>query len=258
MERENKVLVSSIVVLLTMSLILSSLWMISVEGKSDSDPKDNLEVDQEFYSLGEDVKIEVRNDGSVMNSPFYHTLHIIDSESGEIVYEPTEVIRPTVPPSDANETLVLKQSEDIPKEAGDYRVKWSTPQHNYSANFNIVESLQLEIISPEDGKMIENRSTVEVRWSGAYAENYEIRLDEDDWLDLGKNESYVFENPSTGEHTVKVRAMGAEGLTIEENVTFTVESENEVGEETPGLGLQISISAVVVAALIYWKKSSKR
>ncbi len=91
-----------------------------------------------------------------------------------------------------------------------------------TARFSISISVQLEIISPEDGSLF-NRSHISVGWDSQDAEYHEVRLKGETWIAVGMNTSKTFRDLTSGEYTVEVKCVGPLGETAEESVDFIVD-----------------------------------
>jgi len=82
--------------------------------------------------------------------------------------------------------------------------------------------LSLEIVSPHDGDIF-NDSTITVEWASENAAHHEVRLNEEDRIDVGQETSYTFEELESGEHTVEVRAVLGT-FSVEESVNIIVDT----------------------------------
>ena len=82
----------------------------------------------------------------------------------------------------------------------------------------------VSIISPSDGETITS-SNVTVNWTGSDdgsgIDHYEIRMDEDPYVNVGTNVTYEFTDLSPGNHTVSVMAVDVAGNSNTATVTFT-------------------------------------
>ncbi|MFW6047922.1 MAG: S8 family serine peptidase [Candidatus Natronoplasma sp.] len=99
----------------------------------------------------------------------------------------------------------------------------------------------LEIKEPEEGELFDV-DEVTVEWEGhdevSGIDYYEVRID-DDWIDVGMDTEYTFEDMPGGEHTVEVRATDMAGHNTVEQVTFTVISTYELSIDIEGEGTVI-------------------
>ena len=84
----------------------------------------------------------------------------------------------------------------------------------------------LVIINPKFDSYI-NISTVKIEWTGADVgmglDYFEIKLDNGNWIDIGKNTSYIYSSLTEGEHTVYLKAMDTMGNTNETTVKFKID-----------------------------------
>ncbi|MFW5907855.1 MAG: InlB B-repeat-containing protein [Candidatus Natronoplasma sp.] len=111
--------------------------------------------------------------------------------------------------------------------------------HSITAEFTELETW-VEIESPEEAG-IYNVSEIELEWDSEDADHHEVRLNDGDWIDVGTDKSFRFEDVDDGEHTIEVRAVHMEYSVVDEvNMTVdTVEPELEMiypedGEEITG------------------------
>jgi len=88
--------------------------------------------------------------------------------------------------------------------------------------YNAPVGPDVEINSPEYGDVI-RRSEVTVEWISERSENHEVRLNQEEWIDVGMNTSYTFEDVEDWDnHKVEVRATDFLGDNSTESVTFSV------------------------------------
>ncbi len=82
------------------------------------------------------------------------------------------------------------------------------------------------ITSPDEGQIF-NVSDITVQWIGSDDEtgisHYEIRLNDEDWMNVGNDTEYILEGVADGEHTVYVRAFDFANNTDTDDVNFTVD-----------------------------------
>ncbi len=82
------------------------------------------------------------------------------------------------------------------------------------------------ITSPDEGQIF-NVSDITVQWVGSDHEtgisHYEIRLNDEDWMNVGNDTEYILEGLADGVHTVYVRAFDFANNTYTDEVTFTVD-----------------------------------
>jgi len=98
--------------------------------------------EKDSYEPGEQIIIEVKNDGSAGGYPILAALgiHIVRVETEEVVYQPDiEYTVPAVPDYGRTELLVWNQTdpegEQVPE--GDYTVKAESDRFNYTTEFTI-------------------------------------------------------------------------------------------------------------------------
>ncbi|MEF8873948.1 MAG: S8 family serine peptidase [Candidatus Thermoplasmatota archaeon] len=86
----------------------------------------------------------------------------------------------------------------------------------------------LSISTPESNQ-IYDKDTITVRWSGndetTGVSYYQVKMGEEDWIDVGKETKYEFSSVEDGEPTVTVRAIDEAGNSNEDNVQFIVDTE---------------------------------
>ncbi len=84
----------------------------------------------------------------------------------------------------------------------------------------------IEITSPDHGETIET-ATVTIDWGsqqGTYPiDHHKIRLNEGDWLNVGSDTQYTFEDLEDGTYTVAVRVVDEEGLSGEDSIYFSID-----------------------------------
>ncbi len=89
-----------------------------------------------------------------------------------------------------------------------------------------VPTPHVRIESPEEDTEF-SYSEVTVTWTSierfTTSLQYEVRLNEKEWIDVGKGTEYTFTKLEVGTHTVEVRVEGLEGKTDIDSVDFTVD-----------------------------------
>jgi hypothetical protein len=104
-------------------------------------------------------------------------------------------------------------------------------------------------------------STITVNWTGFDATSgingYEARLDSSLWVKVKTNTTQTFTNLTDGQHTVYIKATDKAGLSNQESVSFTV---NTNPSKATSLEAAIAIVAVILVAgvLVYLVKIRKR
>jgi len=101
-----------------------------------------ISSEKDSYEPGEQIIIEVKNDGSASSHPILAALgiQIVNVENEEVVHQPDiEYTVPAVPPYGRTELLVWNQTdfegEQVPE--GDYVVKAEFDRFNYTTEFTI-------------------------------------------------------------------------------------------------------------------------
>ncbi len=120
---------------------------------------------------------------------------------------------------------------------------WNTPYeidgNNNSDHFPLVkrdpvDDFTIQIINPTEDEMVFS-SEVTARWSskGASGEvNYQIRLNSEDWKEVGEDEKFTFEDLEDGEHFIEVKGEDDVGSQTN-NISFTVETGVHVNITNP-------------------------
>ncbi len=108
----------------------------------------------------------------------------------------------------------------------------------------------LEIKHPEDGDIFSD-DQVTVDWQGeddkSGISHYEIRLNEEEWIDVEENESYEFEEIADGEHLLEVKAVDNLGNERIESVSFTIDTTPpEIMVNDPVDGTAVSEDEITV------------
>ncbi|MEF8873098.1 MAG: NosD domain-containing protein [Candidatus Thermoplasmatota archaeon] len=89
---------------------------------------------------------------------------------------------------------------------------------------------EVGITTPEEDE-VRHTSDVDIRWDGSDEiggiDHYEVRLEGDDWIDVGGSESYVFSDLQDGEYTAEVRAWDNAGNARTESVSFLIDLPEE-------------------------------
>jgi len=120
----------------------------------------------------------------------------------------------------------------------------------------------LWITSPSVGYKVES-SKLTVTWIGSDADSgidhYELKLDEEAWINVGNNTSYNFTELDDGSHTVYVKAVDKAGNSVEDSVSFTVDTTISPPMWTVVIALvPASIVSVAVVYFLIRKKPPKR
>ncbi len=122
----------------------------------------------------------------------------------------------------------------------------------------------VEITSPPHGEIFRS-NVIMAEWSG-YDEtsgisHYEIRINEDDWIEVGSSTHHLLMDLPEGEHTLRVRAWDNASHASTDSVTFNIASMEEDDDDV-GLLLMIFVAVatfIIFTALVFllWK-SRKR
>ncbi|MFP3872426.1 MAG: S8 family serine peptidase [Candidatus Aenigmatarchaeota archaeon] len=108
----------------------------------------------------------------------------------------------------------------------------------------------IEITGPAEGEVFDTGS-VTVQWEGSDetvgVDHYEVRIEGNDWIDVGNDTEYTFEGIEDGEHTVEVKAVDEAGNSDTKGLTFMVDTTPPSVEITsPDEGELFSEDAVTV------------
>ncbi len=82
--------------------------------------------------------------------------------------------------------------------------------------------------TPEEGEII-TKDSVNISWLGfdwySGIDHYEVRLDEEEWIDTGTTKEYTFSDLTDSSHTITVKAFDLAGNTNSSSITFIVDTE---------------------------------
>lgn len=117
-------------------------------------------------------------------------------------------------------------------------------------------------ISVVNGSAISS-STLNISWSGSDAisgiDHYEIKIDDDVWLDVGGQTNYTFPYLRDGSHTILIRAIDKAKNSIETTITLIVNTSLLWG---PGwvddAAFFVGLSGVMVVSVYYFFKRGKK
>ncbi len=91
-------------------------------------------------------------------------------------------------------------------------------------------SPDVRIMTPTEDEVI-HTSDIEIRWESsdeiAGMDRYEVRLEGDEWIDVGGSGSHVFTGLQDGEYTAEVRAWDNAGNARTESVSFIIDLPEE-------------------------------
>ncbi|GEM_PF-6103101 len=113
----------------------------------------------------------------------------------------------------------------------DVEVRATDNVGNYAidmVNFTIdTVSPEVDITAPEEDEIF-TVSNVTLEWTGSDEttgiDHYEVKIDGDDWIDVGNDTDYTFIDIDDGDRTVEVRAWDKAGNTQTDVVNFTVDT----------------------------------
>ncbi|MEF8873963.1 MAG: Ig-like domain-containing protein, partial [Candidatus Thermoplasmatota archaeon] len=139
---------------------------------------------------------------------------------------------------------------------GEHLVKvraWDNAGNNNTdtVNFTVdVTSPELNIIAPQQNEIF-SESNITVEWEGSDSTTgidfYEVRIDGENWIDLGTDTEHTFTGLQDGEHTVEVRAWDEVGNQEIMSVDFTVDTTPpEVEIISPGDGETLNETEVTI------------
>ncbi len=115
---------------------------------------------------------------------------------------------------------------------------------------------ELEILSPEPGERF-TESDVMIEWEASDEVSgilyIELRIDDGDWIYMEDETSYRFEDLDEGEYNLHVKAVDRAGNEAEEEVSFTVEFEEDppsLAERTFGSYWILLIIPLIIISLL--------
>jgi hypothetical protein len=109
----------------------------------------------------------------------------------------------------------------------------------------------INITSPVDGTVF-NTTSVTIRWNGrdnnSGINHYEIRIDDGNWFDVGKDNHTTFMDLSNGVHSIDVRAFDNAGNSQKSSVSFSVNTTKLVlNILSPSDGVIITSSSITIS-----------
>ncbi|MFP4608333.1 MAG: Ig-like domain-containing protein, partial [Candidatus Aenigmatarchaeota archaeon] len=139
---------------------------------------------------------------------------------------------------------------------GEHLVKvraWDNAGNNNTGTVNFTvdtTSPELNIIAPQQNEIF-SESNVTMEWEGNDSTTgvglYEIRIDSDDWINMGTDTEYTFTGLQDGEHTVELRASDEVGNHETMSVDFTVDTTPpEIEIISPGDGETLNETEVTI------------
>ncbi len=114
----------------------------------------------------------------------------------------------------------------------------------------------IELINPKNNTQI-SQNMIIVNWTASDnfgIDHFEIRLNNEEWINVGNQTSYVFENVPDGEYTIYLRAYDTAGNVNEIAIKVIVKTQ-KINYIYPLLAILIAI--IIVSAIILYKKRKK-
>lgn len=212
----------------------------------------------EVFSHGANYTVTTYSDSTFWDLVYYQTLNQLDfTVAGPPETPGTANI--TIPkqlaPEGYNITVYL-DGESYPfaltNNSASYFVflTYTHSQHQITIRFADLAPPSLSITSPSADSKV-NSSSVTVSWTGSDSasgiEQYEVRLDENSWIDVETNVSYIFTGIDDGNHTIRVKAVDRAGNPIEVQVSFTVKT----AVSTPAFWMEWSFWTILCVAIVF-------
>jgi hypothetical protein len=166
------------------------------------------------------------------NQIFWHNITSFDDGSKEQAWTPNVTVRVQV------------------------RVLWSTSlaggiySSNKTVSFTVdVTPPSLTILSPFPGSTVRT-FMLSASWHGsdeiAGIDHYEIRIDNDPWINTGSNTTYTFKNVPDENHTISVKAIDKVSLSERKTVSFIINTTPRDGSEWTNLIIVIGLITAVM------------
>ena len=116
----------------------------------------------------------------------------------------------------------------------------------------------ISVVSPFNASVVKS-STLTVTWAGhdttSGVVDYEIRLDNDSWVDVRANTTRKFENLTSGNHTVSIKAIDNAGLSSQGTVSFEVDLSNSSAPiNLQDIAFIATLAIVLAVTIIYFRK----
>ncbi|MEF8874246.1 MAG: hypothetical protein V5A88_06190 [Candidatus Thermoplasmatota archaeon] len=104
----------------------------------------------------------------------------------------------------------------------------------------------MEITSPDEGEVFDIPE-VTVQWVSQEVSYHEVKLNDGDWINVGPDTSYTFENLAEGEYTAYAKGVYDEEINATDNVSFEVDIDMpEVNIYAPEEGEIFGVDEVTV------------
>ncbi len=131
---------------------------------------------------------------------------------------------------------------------------WDAAGHNTTKGVNFIVDTTppvVTITTPPHGEIFHS-NVIMVEWYGedetSGISHYDIRINEEDWIEVGASTYHLFMDLSEGEHTVFVRGWDNASHTSTDSITFRIES---VDEDDDDVGLHLIIFVVAATLIIF-------
>jgi len=116
----------------------------------------------------------------------------------------------------------------------------------------------ISVVSPFNASVVKS-STLTVTWEGhdttSGVIDYEIKLDNDSWVDVRANTTRKFENLTSGNHTVSIKAIDNAGLSSQGTASFEVDlSTSSAPINLQGIAFLATLAIVLAVTIIYFSK----
>jgi len=120
---------------------------------------------------------------------------------------------------------------------GEYTLDVRVTDDEGHSNYNSVEFMvdneepEIDITSPEDGAIL-NSDMITITWSGyddmSGIDHFELRLNDEEWMEVGRANSHTFTGLSDGEHHLEIRARNHAELESTDELTFEIATESPI------------------------------
>ncbi len=107
---------------------------------------------------------------------------------------------------------------------------WDNAGHNSSEDIKFTIDTtkpEINISSPTNDQLLDTKDIV-VSWTGSDdisgISHYELKIDGNDWIDVGESNEYTIEDLTDGGHTVQVRAYNGAGQSTTDSVSFKTDT----------------------------------
>ncbi|MFW6176359.1 MAG: PKD domain-containing protein [Thermoplasmatota archaeon] len=179
---------------------------------------------KEFYK----GSVTVEWEGSTVGSDIDHYEVKLDNESW------TDVVKET-----------SYKLDDLEEGKHVIKVKAVAQSGNYdidSIEITVNKPPEINITAPIENEIF-NTSTVTVEWNSndvSGIDHHEVKINDDNWKDVGQSTEDTFEELSDGKHTVRIKAVDNTGNSTEKSVNFTVDTTPPTADA--GEDIEVGIS----------------